>query len=76
MPRTLETLTGANELRQAVNVMNQCREDFLDRFTAEQLLMLYRALRRSDWDILPDLWTAHEIKLALAGKGTGATSER
>ena len=76
MPRTIEPLTGANELRKAVRLMDQCREDFLDRYTAEQLLMLYRALRRSEWDILPDQWTSQEIKLALAGKGTGATSER
>lgn len=70
-----QSMTGAEELRTIVRVLNQCRESFLDRYSVEQLIALYRALRRSEWDVLPDAWTSKEIADALAGTGKGAEGE-
>lgn len=59
--------TGAEELRKVVRVLDDMREDFSDRFTAEQLLQLVRMLWRSDWDIYPDHWSERQIEAALRG---------
>lgn len=60
-----EELTGAQKLRQAVNLINNCQESFLDQYTAEQLLALYVAYKRSGWDITPDQWTERQVIEAL-----------
>lgn len=52
--------TGIAELRCAVNVYSVTREEFSDHFTAEQLILIYRAFSRSEWDITPDRWTDEE----------------
>jgi hypothetical protein len=69
-------LDGIEELRRMVNLFNNTTESFNQRYTVEQLVLIYRAYQRSEWDITPDYWTPKEVKLALEGKGTGATSER
>jgi hypothetical protein len=68
-------MTGAEELRAMVNVFNACRESFNDRYSVEELVLLYRALKRSEWDVLPDDWTSKEVADALAGTGKGAEGE-
>lgn len=65
-----------NLVRQAVNLFNNTNETFNTEYTASELILIYQAFMRSEWDITPDKWTPAEIKLALAGKGSGATSER
>lgn len=63
---------GIEELRSAVNLFNNCREGFnlseRNAFTAEHLIMLYRAYQISGWDITPDEWTDTQVKQALEGK--------
>jgi hypothetical protein len=66
--------TGIEELRIAVRLFNNCRESFNERYTLEQLILLYRAYARSDWDITPDEWTDDELAAALAGRGNGVTN--
>lgn len=41
-----------------------------------QLILIYQAYTRSEYDITPDRWTVPEIELALRGLGHGAESER
>jgi len=60
--------TGAEELRLIVENMNITREDFNDRFTAEQLVQIGRMLLASEWDIYPDQWSDRQVREALAGK--------
>lgn len=59
---------GPDELRRIVRNMDACTEDFNCRFSAEQLLLLGRALLASEWDIYPDEWTERQIREALGGK--------
>ena len=60
--------TGAEELRLIVANLNCCRERFLDRFTAEQLLAIGRAQIACEWDNPPDTWTVKQVRAALRGK--------
>lgn len=68
-------MTGIEELRKAVNVFNNTRESAIDSYTAEQLILIYRAYKRSEWDITPDAWTQEELAAALRGEGRGAESD-
>ena len=61
-------MTGAEELRTAVGALDNCTESFLDRFTAEQLLQLWRVWNECGWDICPDQWTERQVREALQGK--------
>ena len=54
--------SGAEELRRTVALLNNCREDFNDRFSVAQLLKLGRAYRLCGWDIPPDRWTQRQIR--------------
>jgi hypothetical protein len=60
-------LTGAEELRRIVRVMGDVRESFNDRFSAEQLLVIYRAHQACGWDYYPDQWTEGQVQAALRG---------
>lgn len=60
-------LTGAEELRRVVSVLNNVRESFNDMFTAEQLLQLVRMMLASGWDIYPDEWHWDQVHAALDG---------
>jgi hypothetical protein len=52
----------------ATRALNGCRESFLDRFTALQLLKLHEMWVASEWDIRPDEWSAVQVRRALRGK--------
>jgi hypothetical protein len=67
-------MTGAEQLWEAVRLFSNCNQTFLDSFTCEELILLYRAYKRSECDIAPDKWTEDEIESALAGTGIGALS--
>ena len=67
---------GIEQLRQAVRLFNNTNEAYNTLYTAAELLLIYQAFMRSELDITHDHWTAEEIRLALIGRGTGATSER
>lgn len=71
-----KTKFAIENLREAVQLFSGCRESFNELFTIPELILIYQAYKRSEFDIPPDRWTSEEIELALAGKGTGATSER
>lgn len=60
-------LTGAEEMRSAVRLFDSCSESFLDRFTAEQLILIWRAWHASDWDVRPDLWSERQVQASLNG---------
>lgn len=53
-------LTGIELLRYAVKLFNGCRESCNEQYTAEQLLNIAKAMRRSEWDIMPDEWTSKQ----------------
>ncbi len=61
-------VNGIDELRAAVRLFNNCREDFNQEWTAEGLLMLYRAYKRCGWDIAPDEWTDWQLWQVQNGK--------
>lgn len=65
--RGKHAMTGAEELRAAHNVIDGMRESFNDRFTAAQLLTLWRALHLCEWDITPDQWAPRQVDEALRG---------
>lgn len=67
---------GIEDLKRAVRLFDNCTLDFVNRFTIPELILIYQAYTRSEWDIAPDRWTENEVELALQGRGTGATSER
>ena len=64
-------MVGIDELRTAVEALNNCNETFLNGgqkpFTAEQLLKIWRAWKACAWDIFPDQWTDRQVKRALRG---------
>ena len=66
---------GVDEIRACARVANNTTESVNQRYSAEQLLLLYRAYRRSEFDISWDRWTESEIAAALAGSGAGAEDE-
>lgn len=71
-------MNGLDELEGCRNLLRNTNTDVhgMSSMTCESLLAIYRAFKRSDYDITPDYWTKEEINLALSGKGKGATSER
>jgi hypothetical protein len=58
---------GIDTLRLIVGNLDACHEDFLSRFTPQELLAIGLAHLASDWDIFPDDWTRHQIKAAICG---------
>lgn len=70
-----ERRTGIEQLRKAVNLFNNTREGFNERFSAHELISIAQAYTRSEWDITPDQWTTEELQDAIDGKGTGAKGE-
>jgi hypothetical protein len=67
---------GIDKLREMVRFFNNTTESFNQQFTIRQLVGIYEAYKRSEYDITPDRWTQDNIRLALIGKGCGATSEK
>ncbi len=62
-----EKMTGIEELRTIVGAMDQCRESFMDPFTAEEIVKIWRAWRACEFDIYPDQWSKRQVKEALRG---------
>jgi len=56
---------GIDELRKAVKLFDNGNEGFNQRYTAEQLVTLWRAYRACSWDIPPDQWDAPQLHEAL-----------
>jgi hypothetical protein len=64
MPR----LSGVEIIRLVVRNLDDCRESFLQRFTAIQLLKIGIAHLACGWDFPPDQWEERQIQEALRGK--------
>lgn len=60
-PENFRKLSSAEVLRTTVRILDNCREDFLDRYTALQLVDLAKACMLSEWDFLPDTYTSDQI---------------
>ena len=58
-------MTGAERMRLAVGIINNCREGFLDRFSSEELLRMIDCMLASGWDIYPDTWAPRQVEQAL-----------
>lgn len=56
---------GAEELRHTATLFGNCSEAFTNEHSAEALLMLARAYGDTDGDILPDAWTAAQVRAAI-----------
>lgn len=56
--------TGAEELRAAVKSLDHCREAFLDLYTAEELIWLWRAWHAADASF-PDEWEERQVEEAV-----------
>lgn len=67
---------GIDELHEASRLFDSCSAAFCRQFTIEQLINIYRAYKRGEYDVSPERWTDQEIIYALAGFGSGAEQER
>ncbi len=61
----VEAESGADQLRRVVRVLDSCREDALDGFTPEELILLVRLCWRSEWDVFVDDLSADQVHAAL-----------
>jgi hypothetical protein len=59
--------SGMDQLRNAVSSLNWCKESFLNQFTAEELLQIYKMWTASAWDFSPEEWELKQIEDALNG---------
>ena len=64
---TRRPMTAAQELRLLVQNMNRCNESFLDQFTVDELIQLFRMQRESGWDFSPDQWMERQVREGLEG---------
>lgn len=60
-------LSGIDFLRNMVQAISYCNEDFLCRYTVEQLLAIWEACLASEFDMYPDQWTPAQVRAALRG---------
>ena len=63
-----DAMSGADQLRLIASNIDCTNETFNGRYSADQLLKIFRALVLSEWDIMPDCWTQRQIREALKGK--------
>lgn len=64
----VDAMSGAEQLRAATFLMNNCCESYADDLTAEQLILVWRAYRVCGWDITPDDWSPEQLSQALRGE--------
>lgn len=62
-----DSLTGIEKMRTMVGALNNCNESFLQGFTIQQLIKIYRMWLSSDWTFMPDTWTERQVREALRG---------
>lgn len=53
---------GIDILRRAVNIFNNCNEDFNYKFTSIELIKLAEAYMACGWDFTPDTWTEKQVQ--------------
>ena len=62
-----EHMGAIERMRDTVKLLNNCGEDFAQRFTEKQLVTLWLAYRACGWDITPDSWSEQQVNEALKG---------
>ena len=62
-----EHMGAIERMRDTVKLLNNCGEDFAQRFTEKQLVTLWLAYRACGWDLAPDEWTEFQILMAFKG---------
>lgn len=63
----LELMTGIDRMRRAVSAFGDCNESFLQSFSEDSLMKLWRAWALSPWNFRPEYWTVLQIREALTG---------
>lgn len=58
-------LSGIDQLRHAVHVLDSCRESFNQRYTVAELVRLVNCMMASGWDFSPDQWEQEQLTDAL-----------
>ncbi len=58
-------MEGFSELQEASSLFGDCNYGFVCKYTAEQLLKIYRIHKKTGWDIYPDSWEERQIQEAL-----------
>lgn len=64
--------TAIETLRHISSAFDYCNETLLQRYTIEELLKIYDAWMRSEWDFYPDQWTTRQLGDAIK-KGRAPT---
>lgn len=59
--------TGIEEIREAATAFGYNKDAFNMSFTAEELLLIFRAWKASKYDIFPDQWEDQQVDEALKG---------
>lgn len=60
-------LFGIEEIRHAAASFSRNNETFNQRFTAEELIIIWRAWNQSGWDFYPEQWEERQVQEALKG---------
>ena len=62
-----KNMSAIEQLRTVVKLCNHTHEEFLNKFTINQLITLWYAYRECGWDFTPDKWTENQVEEALKG---------
>jgi hypothetical protein len=57
--------TGIEVLRSAVRIFNGCEENWVENYSAAELLLIWEAVNACGWVISPDKWPDSAIREAL-----------
>ena len=52
-------------LRSMISNFNYCSEDFLCRYSVNELVAIRKAWLACQWDIMPDQWSKDQIESAI-----------
>lgn len=58
--------TGLERLQRTVRVLEYCRLDWVDQFSATDLLKIVDAHLRAGWDVFPDSWSRRQLREAIS----------
>lgn len=62
-------MTGIDKFRRATKLFGWCREDWVQRYSTEELLKIAEAHFEhvaKEWDIYPDQWEEAQVQALLA----------
>lgn len=65
----MSAYTGHEEISRAARYLEWLNLSFTERYTAEQLLAIWRAaMAHPEWPEMADEWSAEQLRQALRGK--------